>query len=239
MAPAIVHFLIGASLLLLFATPLALRYEVVRRGRLPLVAVGGLWGLAPDGYAVAPVFADRWQAVHDSRWADLFAFHYTLDQPPISELTIETIFLSVLIFLIATTVFTAAGTRRDVDPESRRARFVATTVCVGFAALIAGGVLDIGLHMTGRLESVATLYGRESGRAGVVLLLVWSVVTGTIVAAILEGTDETMKPTDPIAGIVAGLLLVLPGWAVGIARRRCVSDHRGRYRPSDGYSRSI
>ncbi|ELY61087.1 hypothetical protein [Natronolimnohabitans innermongolicus] len=220
MAPALVHFLVGASILLLLAAPLARRYEAVRRGRLLIVAVGGLWGLAPDGYAVAPAFADQMEAFHDSRWADLFALHYTLDQPPLAELTVELVFLSVLAFLVATTVFTAAGTDPTVDrtrdPGSRRLQLLAVASCLGFAALIAGALLGAGLHLTDRLESIAALFGRESARAGAAALLAWAALTGAVVAGILEGTDETMKPTDPVAGVVAGLLLVLPGWVVGI-----------------------
>jgi hypothetical protein len=55
MAPAIVHFLVGASIVLLVAAPLAVRYGVVRRHGVALATVGGIWGLFPDIHNVTHV----------------------------------------------------------------------------------------------------------------------------------------------------------------------------------------
>ncbi|WP_436347889.1 hypothetical protein [Natronorubrum sp. FCH18a] len=222
MAPAIVHFLVGASLLLLLATPLALRFETVRRYQLWLILSGGLWGLVPDVHHVAPVSQRRLESLHASSWADLFAFHNTLDQPPLADMSLELIFGAILLFLVAITVFTAVGNRsagngHGTASESPLAQFVTAVVCVALAALIAGVVLGAGLHATNRLESVAALYGREGARAGAVLLLAWSVVTGAGIAAIIAVTDETMRATDPVAGISVGLLVAVVGWLFGIA----------------------
>lgn len=216
MAPAIVHFLVGASLLLVLATPFALRSETIRRGRLWIVVLGGLWGLAPDVYNIAPAFSDRLRAVHDSSWADLFAVHYTLDQPPLPEMYVETVFASILAFLVATTVFTAAGNVRGNSLESRGTRLITAMVCIALASLVAGAAVGSGLYATGRLESVATLAGREGARAGVALVLAWSLLTGTIIAGIIAGMNATMRATDPVAGIAVGLLVAIPGWLVGI-----------------------
>lgn len=216
MAPAIVHFLVGAAIALLVATPFALRYEPIRRARLWIVAIGGLWGIAPDGYDVAPVFADRLEAFHDSRWADLFAFHYTLDQPPLADATLELTFLSILAFLVAITVFTAAGRQRSPRADSTPFRLVAVAASVGFAAVIAGATLGTGLYATDRLTAVAELFGRDGARFGGAVVLAWSVAAGIAIAAILEGTDESMPSTEPAAGITAGLVLVLPGWLAGV-----------------------
>jgi len=48
MAPAIVHFLIGATLLLTAAVPVVLRYGIDRENAIWLIPLGGIWGLIPD-----------------------------------------------------------------------------------------------------------------------------------------------------------------------------------------------
>lgn len=105
MAPAIVHFLVGASLVLFALTPLALISGRAREWRLRAVAVGGLWGLVPDLHNVVPVFRSRLGSIHDSRRSDLFAFHHTLDRQFVRELSVESTAASILLFLIAVTVF--------------------------------------------------------------------------------------------------------------------------------------
>lgn len=118
MAPAIVHFLVGAALVLLLVTPLALRYRLPTWLPLWLVAVGGLWGLFPDIHHIAPAYESQLYAFHNSQWADLFAFHYTLDRPAVRARYNESIFWSIVLFLAASVVFTvatAANARTAVD----------------------------------------------------------------------------------------------------------------------------
>ena len=109
MAPAIVHFLVGAALVLLLVTPLALRYRLPTWLPLWLVAVGGLWGLFPDIHHIAPVYETELYAFHNSQWADLFAFHYTLDRPAVRARYNESIFWSIVLFLAASATFTVAA----------------------------------------------------------------------------------------------------------------------------------
>lgn len=108
MAPAIVHFLVGASLVLFVLTPLALVSGRVREWRLSAVAVGGLWGLVPDFHNVSPVYRDELESLHGSPRTDLFAAHYTLDQPLVRDLSVESTAASILLFLVAVTVFGVA-----------------------------------------------------------------------------------------------------------------------------------
>ena len=116
MAPAIVHFLVGASILLVVATPLATRYGVRALWPLWLVVVGGLWGLFPDVHHITPVYQAELYALHNSPWADLFAFHYTLDRPFVRARYVESVFLSILLFLASVTVFSIAGaTQPTID----------------------------------------------------------------------------------------------------------------------------
>lgn len=112
MAPAIVHFLVGASLLLLVATPVVLRYRLSSVMVLWLVAIGGLWGLGPDIHQIAPVYETELRALHDSPWVDLFAFHYTLDRPAVRAQYNASVFGAIVGFLGAVTVFSVAAALR-------------------------------------------------------------------------------------------------------------------------------
>ncbi|ELY55693.1 hypothetical protein [Natronococcus jeotgali] len=109
MAPAIAHFLLGASLALLVATPIALRFRLPAWVPLWLVAVGGIWGLVPDVHHVAPLSESQLYAFHNTQWADLFAFHYTLDAPAVRARHDASVFWSIALFLVASALFTIAG----------------------------------------------------------------------------------------------------------------------------------
>lgn len=143
MAPAIVHFLVGASVLLVVATPLAVRYEPGWRWPLWLVAIGGVWGLAPDVHHVAPVYEAQLRAFHDSRWADLFAFHYTLDRPSVRARYTESVLASILCFLGAVGAFTLAGTvgRQTGTDDARPPEFASPTVVIALSTLLVGVAL--------------------------------------------------------------------------------------------------
>ncbi|MDQ2052794.1 hypothetical protein RBH26_20345 [Natronolimnohabitans sp. A-GB9] len=117
MAPAITHFLIGASIVLLLATPVAVRYRLSPWAPLWLVVLGGLWGLAPDVHHIAPAYTSELYAFHNSRWADLFAFHYTLDRPAVRARTNASIFVAIASFLGAIGVFTLANVWRTRVPD--------------------------------------------------------------------------------------------------------------------------
>lgn len=105
MVPAITHFLVGESFLLLIVTPLALRYDIGREIALLLIPIGGVWGLFPDVHNIAPVFETELYALHNSPWVDLFAFHYTLDRPAIRARDYESVFGSIVLFLVSITTF--------------------------------------------------------------------------------------------------------------------------------------
>ncbi|WP_226007446.1 hypothetical protein [Natrinema salinisoli] len=108
MAPAIAHYLVGASLLLLLITPIALRYRLAPWIPLGLVALGGIWGLGPDFHHIAPIYETELRALHGSPWVDLFAFHYTLDRPAVRAQYDASVFGSILGFFGAVTTFMIA-----------------------------------------------------------------------------------------------------------------------------------
>lgn len=148
MAPALVHFLVGASLLLLLATPLALRYRLPAWVVLWLVAVGGLWGLFPDIHHIAPVYESELRAFHDTQWADLFAFHYTLDRPTVRAQYNASLVGAILLFLGAVGACTLADTARarTAVAETTVPHLVAVATAVVPALLVvaamSGGLLE-------------------------------------------------------------------------------------------------
>lgn len=143
MAPAITHFLVGASILLLVATPVALRYRLSPWIPLWLVSLGGLWGLGPDIHHIAPVYETELRAFHDSAWADLFAFHYTLDRPSVRARYTESVLASILCFLGAVGAFTLAGTvgRQTGTDDARPPEFASPTVVIALSTLLVGVAL--------------------------------------------------------------------------------------------------
>lgn len=149
MAPALVHFLVGASLVLLLATPIALRYELSPGWPLWLVLVGGLWGLGPDLHNVAPVFETTLRAFHESPWADLFAGHYTLDRPAVRVRHVASVFGAIVVFLGAVSAFTAANRLRagTTVAETRLPQFAVLSLAVlallGLVAATSGGLAAV------------------------------------------------------------------------------------------------
>jgi hypothetical protein len=213
MAPAIAHFLVGASLLLLLAAPLAVRYGPVRRHGIAVLTVGGLWGLFPDLHHVTPVYEEPLYAFHMSPWVDLFAFHYTLDLPPIREAGIGEIELpAVLVFLGAAAVFTLAsewGARGDFEPVEPRLEMVGGAAG---AALVSTVLLGSLLHAGGSMGSVAAVVGRES------LLAAWTTVgVGGVLAAGVFAACIELVTRDAVAvpaSTAFGALVAVPTWLV-------------------------
>ncbi|TYT62136.1 hypothetical protein [Natrialba swarupiae] len=222
MAPAIVHFLVGASLAVLLAVPLALRTGAERRS-LWLVGVGGLWGLFPDVHYVSPVFETQLRTLHESWVADLFAFHYTLDQPPFATNPLESIAGSILVFLVSVTVFTTGTAvsdphgRNRSDPPTRHSialRLLVSGYAVVVAAGLAAATVAVVLAATGRLEPVATLVGREGGRTALALVLAVALAGGATFALVVSAVGGFTRRATPLGGAVLGVLLGLCAWVV-------------------------
>ncbi|ELY95765.1 hypothetical protein C483_00760 [Natrialba hulunbeirensis JCM 10989] len=222
MAPALTHFLAGATLVLLAAGPLALRGYLTRR-HLWLVVLGGLWGLFPDVHYVTPVLQSELTAMHSSRWADLFAFHYTLDQPPFDTRELLSIAASVVTFVTAVAVFTAATAVGDRDSRGRPPRYglLARTLVFGYAAGIVGllGALVVGgaLVWTGQLELVAELVGRESTAAGWLVLIGGCVVASAGFASGVSVLNRRWHVLRPGPSLVLGVCYGLGVWLVVVA----------------------
>lgn len=211
MAPALVHFLVGASLLLLLAAPFAVRHETVRRHGLTLATAGGLWGLLPDVHHVIPGDEGPFGPFHQSVWADLFAFHYTLDMPPVrSAGPGETEFPAVLVFLGAAVVFALAsewGARREFEPVAWRREMLGG---VAGGALASTAFLGGAFHLTGRIGAVGTVVGHGTTVAG------WAVIgCGGVLAAGVFAVWIELVTRDAVEFPVStafGALVAVPAW---------------------------
>ena len=214
MAPAIVHFLVGATIVLLLAVPFAVRFDFVRRHGVALATIGGLWGLFPDIHHVAPVYDEPLRALHVSVWADLFAFHYTLDRPPVREFSrYGSAFAATLVFLPVAGLFTFAaewGARTDPGPVDFRMEMVGATVAATIMSVMLLGPI---LHTTGRISTIASIVGRESGHVGWVLLIVSALIAAGIFSVCLELT--TKDPVSVSVSSAVGIALAIPVWLIG------------------------
>ena len=131
MAPPIVHFLVGAAVVLVVASPLAMTRELHPSVPLWLVLIGGIWGLFPDVHNISPIYVEELRRFHHSPWADLFGFHYTLDRSYVRQRFYPSILGAIGVFLGAITLFTVASSARPIGVP----REVTATIAV-FAGLV-------------------------------------------------------------------------------------------------------
>ncbi|RQG96170.1 hypothetical protein [Natrarchaeobius oligotrophus] len=217
MAPAIAHFLVGASLLLVLVAPLALRYGIDREHAIWLIPLGGLWGLAPDVHHVTPLFESRLYAFHNSPWADLFALHYTLDRGAIRALYLESVFASIALFIVAVAIFWGTGRLRPdaLSVRSGRDRILAWSVTTAVATGYATVALGVAVSVQEGFRSVSALVGSDSVLVGGLALLPIGVVLGLLSGPVLEVLGGTRR-VRPSVTTVCGGAFGAGGWIVGV-----------------------
>lgn len=112
MANALAHFSIGATIVIL----VLLITRTHTSPWVPLyVLLGGIWAMGPDIHHVLPHdgLADLVYAFHQTPWADLFGFHYTMDVYLDPGNTNEFMGLCFAIYCVATTVLALARYRTE------------------------------------------------------------------------------------------------------------------------------
>ena len=222
MAPAIAHFLVGASVLLVGAVPFLLRYDVDREYTLWLVPLGGVWGLLPDFHHIAPIGRDTLYAVHNSSWVEVFALHYTLDRTTIRLLYHESIFVTVALFTLAVAVVWTTGRIRDANFSIQNVydRVLASTSATLLAAGFATFILGVSLSVQQLLPAVAALHGETGVLAGGLFVLFYGFVLGICGALGLEYGFSEIGLCDPVrvgtAGGVGGGFVWFGGVLIGI-----------------------
>jgi hypothetical protein len=222
MAPAIAHFLVGASLLLVGTIPFTLRGDIDREDTLLVVPLGGIWGIVPDFHHIAPVGRDTLYAFHNSAWVEVFALHYTLDRTTIRLLYHESVFASIALFTLSVAVVWITGRIRDSDHGVQQPRdrlFVragATLLAAGFATF----VLGVSLSIQQLLPAIAALHGETGVLAGGLFVLLYGFGFGICEALGLEWLlSETALRVPLRAGTAAaggGGVVWLGGVVVGI-----------------------
>ena len=218
MAPAITHFLVGASILLACAAPFALRYDLDRDWTMWLVPIGGVWGMLPDFHHVAPIFSESLRAVHSSSWVTLCAFHYQLDTPYVEQHGLDLIFIAVVVFCVALGVYTLAERMQPQLPVAETGLERLSVVMVatisaggygGFPLLAALGVVD-------GYDAVAGLVGLTSGHLGILVLLVGSIPLAVAFAGGFELLNRYRSIVKPRVCALSGAAFGVGAWFVGV-----------------------
>ena len=216
MAPAIAHFLFGAALLLTAAVPVVLRYDLDREHAIWLIPLGGVWGLIPDLHNIAPIFVETLYAFHNTPWADLFGFHYTLDRPAVRAQYEASVFGSITVFLIAIAGFWTAGRLRRMAPVARRPLehgFV-MLLATGLASLLATLALWAAVSVQSGFPVAASLVGSASVLVGGLVTILAGGVLGVICAGILEGTLSEPTRIDPASTTTVGSFIGVGVWLI-------------------------
>lgn len=208
MAPAITHFLIGASLLLYVALIALLRYEFPVEHTLWVVPIGGVWGVVPDFHHIAPGYTDALYAFHASPWVEVFALHHTLDRPAIRAQYHESIFAAIAVFTITVaSVWIAARYRTATrSPETRRGR----AVIAGAATIIAAGLATIAFGVTISIQqllaSVAALVGLSGVYTGWIITGVWGISVSWLWTVAIEALSPESHVSNPVFGAGIGCI---------------------------------
>jgi hypothetical protein len=216
MAPAIAHFLLGATLLLTAAVPIALRYDFDREHAIWLIPLGGVWGLAPDIHNIAPIVAESLYALHNTPWADLFGFHYTLDRPAVRARYDASVFGSITAFLIAVAGFWTAGRIRRAGLVTRRPfeHVLVTGLATVLASILATCALWVAVSVQDGFPLVAGLVGRSSVLVGALLTILIGSALGVVCSVTLEVTLSEPTRIDPVSTAGVGLLIGVGTWLI-------------------------
>lgn len=218
MAPAIAHFLVGASLFLLFALPVCLRYEIEREHGLWLIPLGGLWGVTPDLHNIVPPFQRQLYAFHNSRWVDLFGLHYTLDRPIVRQQYLGSVFGSILVFCLAVGLFwvgfraydAVQTSHRDLDPVI----VSGVSTVAGTADATRGMAVAVGLEAG--FGPVALLVDSQGLIVGGLLLIPLGLGLGIVTAVGLEWLVAPSFVADPPTAALLGGGIGIATWLVGV-----------------------
>lgn len=218
MAPAIAHFLVGAAHLVMFVTPVVLRYDIDREHAIWLIPLGGVWGLIPDVHNIAPVFVETLYVFHNTPWANLFGFHYTLDRPAVRAQYEASVFGSITIFLITIAGFWIAGRIRRAAPVARRPlehAFV-MLLAAGLASVLATLTLWITVSVQRGFPVAASLVGSSSVLVGGLLTILAGGALGVICAVLLELTLSEPTRIDPASTTTVGSFIGVGVWLIAV-----------------------
>ena len=218
MAPAITHFLVGATLFLAVAIPFVLRYDVDRENAIWLIPLGGVWGLVPDVHHIAPVYAEALYTFHNTPWADLFAAHYTLDRPAVRARYNASVFGSITVFLIAVGGFWSAARVRKAGLVARRPLEHAFVACVATALAggLATGALWIAISVQDGFPLVAAIVGGSGVLVGGIVTLAGGGVLAIVCAAVLVSMLPEQTRIEPRSTAAVGALTGVGIWLLTV-----------------------
>lgn len=200
MAPAIAHFLVGASLLLLGAIAFILRYEIDRAYALWLLPTGGVWGILPDFHHIASIGRDTLFSFHNSMWVDIFALHYTLDRTTIRLPYHQSIFAAIALFTcsIAAVWVTDPVRSRARATRSGHSRVRLAVVATVFAAPAATLFFGVAVSVQALLPTIAALHGYSGVLSGGLLILLYGLASSIVWALGLETALSEASLQNPV-----------------------------------------
>ena len=218
MAPAIAHFLLGAACLLTAAVPVVLRYDINREYALWLIPLGGVWGLVPDFHNIAPVFVESLYAFHNTAWADLFGFHYTLDRPAIRAQYEASVFGSIVVFVIAIVGFWIAGRIRRGESDAQRPHehILAILLATGLATMLSTFVLWVAVSVQSGFPLAARLTGRSSVLVGGLVTLLAGGILGGLYAVLFECCLSEPMRIAPVSTSGVGFFTGVGVWLTAV-----------------------
>ncbi|CDK39358.1 hypothetical protein [Halorubrum sp. AJ67] len=213
MAPAITHFLVGASLCLLAAVPFIIRSDTDPLVITWLIPIGGIWGILPDVHHVAPVFATELYAIHGSPWVSLCAFHYPLDTLAVRHRAHASIFLAIAGFVGVLAVITLVARERPWQSiaDTRRERMA----IVGGASVLAAGYATLALTAVVSVQwafgTVASLVGTDRVAIGGLVVLAAGFLAGLVYAVgFVTVMPRHARSTPGVAGVIgAGIGVIV------------------------------
>lgn len=208
MAPAIAHFLVGASLFVYAAVVVLLRYEFPIEHTLWVLPIGGIWGVTPDFHNIAPGFTDTLYAFHNSPWGELFALHYTLDRPAIRAQYHESVFVSIAVFTIAIASLWVAARHRTTtwSGESLRGRVVIACAATLLAGGLATTAFGTAISVQTLLGTVAAVVGLSGVFTGWIIVGVWGMSATWLWTITIELGLSESRVSDPVFGGGVGCL---------------------------------
>jgi hypothetical protein len=177
-----------------------------------------VWGLAPDIHNIAPIAAESLYALHNTPWADLFGFHYTLDRPAVRARYKASVFGSLTPFLIAVAGFWTAGQVRRVGLVARRPveHVLVSGLATVLASVLATVVLWVPVSVQDGFLLVAALIRRSSVLVGALLTLLSGSALGVVCSVLLEVILSEPTRIDPVSTAGVGLLIVVGVWLIVI-----------------------
>ncbi|WP_124195021.1 hypothetical protein [Natrarchaeobius chitinivorans] len=165
------------------------------------------------------MFETQLYAIHNSPWVDLFGLHYTLDRPAVRARYLESVFGSIVVFVLAVAVFWGSrwANPMSTDGKTRGRRITITCRRTVIAAAYATIALGVVVSIQENFRAVSALVGTSSVLIGGLLLIPIGTGIGFCYGGGLQLGLNSQQRSRPGFGAVAGCLSGVFVWIGGVA----------------------